>query len=468
MSKKILEKLDKYPIQKKLKKTFGKINDFESLTVCKCKIEDSNVDEHCNLKSSTNKHEITFQTNENYWEKQNKLINIYLSTSKNTYICENSLITYVSYGKNLTYKISLSNIKIGKPSYYFRLLLPNENKLDLFSLFETTGYRSEFGITVGLMVVTVNNLNFHVYELKDYLIIDCIDKFNYDSFYESTLYILLALGILTGSFVQNKCYIISSDDINYESISYFEFRPLRETKKTPYKILPTNPYTFFCSDIAESKREYMAHISKNQFDNFIKKISESKILLNALFVFVESYDYPLDTKPVCLSVVLEGLYQFLNEKIQDQFKPIKDKDKEKELINKIKELLPQFESSFTVPDGESTLLNRINDLNKTSNSAGFQKLFELFNYKLKDHEKETLKNRNSFLHCNEKIYQKYIIVQNGSDEYLKIFFTEENLTKLLYILILKIIDYSGYIVNILKFNEDVFGTIKKEDLLIKI
>ena len=87
---------------------------------------------------------------------------------------------------------------------------------------------------------------------------------------------------------------------------------------------------------------------------------------------------------------------------------------------------------------------------------------------MKDYEKEALLNRNTFLHCTTELKTDYIEIKQGSPEYIKLFFDSQIVVRLLYKMILKIIGYEGYIVNILKYNEDVFESIREEPMLLKI
>lgn len=471
---KIEEKLSHYKIRKILSSSFSEIDRFQNTTTYKCKIDDCKLEEDCTFRLNKQDRQIIFTSSSNYFEKQGKLITVCFFTDDVNYKCEDSIIKSISFDLPIpVYTVDLSNIKKGTPSKYFRMLLPIDNSLNLINLFDTCGYRiDKYGVSSGLMIVNSETCEYHIYEEKFhnqlYLIIDSMNEITYDAFYNYTLNILLALGVLTGSFIQDQCYIISSEDNNFEQLNYFEFKPLRESKKATYNVLPTNPHLYFEPKDADSKRDMMAHINSEQFLTLINCMTESKILFNALFIFVESYSYPLDTKPACLSVVLEGLYQFLEKRIDDKFRPIKDLNQADKLRNDLLSKLTDYEPYFEPTYGKTTIQNKINDLNKLSNTAGFQKAFELFNIQLKEYEKETLKNRNSFLHCNEKIYDKHILTKSYPEEFANIYFTEENLTKLLYILILKIIGYEGYVVNIPRINSDIFETVKDEDLLIKI
>ena len=186
-----------------------------------------------------------------------------------------------------------------------------------------------------------------------------------------------------------------------------------------------------------------------------------------MFIFLEALSYPLDTQPACLSVVLEGLCNYVKDENESSFKPITDKGKAKEIRKKMKELLNDYEDYFST-DGRQIIEKRIDDINNPTNRGKFEKAIQLLGLELKNYEKEALLNRNTFLHCTTELKTDYLEIKQGSPEYIKLFFASQILVRLLYKMILKIIGYEGYIVNILKYNEDVFESIREEPMLVKI
>ena len=273
--------------------------------------------------------------------------------------------------------------------------------------------------------------------------------------------------VLTGYFIENESFIFSSDTVDFNTISYKEFCSLRESKLAAYKILPENPYSFFPSDMANTKYDLMAHVNCDVFTRLVNKTYLSLTLENSLFIFLESLSYPLDTQPACLSVVLEGLCNYIKDENEKAFKPIPDKNKAKKLKSEMKNLLNSYASDFSV-DGRTIIEKRIDDINSPTNRGKFEKAIEILGLELQEYEKEALLNRNTFLHCTNELKSDFMVIKHGSPEYVKLFFASQILIRLLYKMILKIIGYEGNIVNILKYNEDIFESIKEEPMLIKI
>ena len=421
-----------------------------------------------------NKHVVDLSTNCDYQSFTSKIFSSTIVLENNKmYYCDDSLITTMSSDEfaQLRYDVTLSNIYGGEKSTYYRMILPLDRELNLCKLFDKNYFCSDCGSSLGLIKTYVEEREFHIFKLshneKEYLFIDCLSEIEYGKFYDQSICILCALGILTGYFVENECFILSSGDVDFNSISYKEFRSLRESKYAPYKILPDNPYDFFPRKEAKDKSYFMAHIPTKVFTQFVNKISESLMLENSLFIFLEAISYPLDTQPACLSVVLEGLCNYVKDENEESVKPIQNKCKYKELIKRMKDLLNDYKDCFS-SDGQTIIEKRIENINNPTNGEKFKKAIKILGLELQGYEEEALLNRNNFLHCTNELKTDSLRIKPDSQEHEKLFFASQILARLLYKMILKIIDYEGYIVNILKYNEKSFESIQDEDMLIKI
>lgn len=469
----ILERLKSMKIQKNVKETFDEINKLKGEQDSVFEFLSNQSNEKGKLIKENNKYCGVFTSNKDYQSFSNNLFSLKMNLSNEDYYSNDALVTTISL-KNwiLQYKISISNLYRGKKSRFYRMVLPLDKELKISYLFNTNSFAvNQSGCSSELIKTYINGREFHIYKLSNdnakYLFIDCLSEIAYQEFYDQSICILCALGILTGYFVENECFIFSSDKIDFETISFIEFRSLRDSKYAMYEILPTNPYVFFDKNEAEKNRKLMARISNDVFNRLVNKINLSLTLENSLFIFLEALSYPLDTQPACLSVVLEGLCNYVKEENEKSFKPIQEKCKWKELREKLKKVLDDFEYDFS-QDGRLIIEKRIDDINNPTNRSKFEKAIELLGLNLTDYEKEVLLNRNTFLHCLTELKTEYIKIKAGSAEYNNLFFSSQILIRLLYKMILKIIGYEGHIVNILKFNEDVFESIKEEPKLIKI
>lgn len=476
MRNSIKDLLESMEIQKHTTETFHEIEKLQNPNDCSFAFISSSETEKGELRKHGNKYVVTLAANRNYNSFSESIFPAKIEVGNDAYYSDDALVTKTIISSNvfpaIEYEVSLSNLHKGNDSKFYRIVLPLDRELDLIGLF--TVYKfcfNHYGSSIELVKTYIEGREFHIYKLSNnksnYLLIDCLSEIAYEGFYNQVLCILCALGILTGCFVEDECFILSSDTLDFSSVCSIRFRSLRKSIYAPYQILPTNPYNFFSSDIAQSKRNLMAHIHTDVFTRLVNKTYFSITLENSLFIFLEALSYPLDTQPACLSVVLEGLCNYIKEDNDKSFKPITDKRKARELKKCMKQLLDGYESDFS-PDGRQIIEKRIDDINNPTNRGKFEKAISLLGLELTDYEKEALLNRNTFLHCTTELKSDYIEIKQDSPEYVKLFLACQILVRLLYKMILKIIGYEGNIVNILKHNDNLFESIKDEPMLIEI
>ena len=474
MKDEVQKLLDSIDIQKNITETFKVIEEFQNSQTCVFTFSETQKSENGMFSKYKNKHIVKFSASCDYKEFSKRLFLSTIIINEITYHCEDSLITTISFDElpSLNYEVSLSDIYCGEKSKYYRMILPLDKELSFIRLFDTHSFcYNKSGCSRELIKTYIKGREFHIYKLSkdntEYLFIDCLSEIEYQEFYDQCVCILCSLGILTGYFVENECYIVSANNLDFSFIQYKEFCSLRDSKYAPNNILPINPFSFFSRNEVENNRHLMAHICTDIFTRLVNKTYLSLTLENSLFIFLEALSYPLDTQPACLSVVLEGLCNYVKDENESSFKPITDKGKAKEIRKKMKELLNDYEDYFST-DGRQIIEKRIDDINNPTNRGKFEKAIQLLGLELKNYEKEALLNRNTFLHCTTELKTDYLEIKQGSPEYIKLFFASQILVRLLYKMILKIIGYEGYIVNILKYNEDVFESIREEPMLVKI
>ena len=286
----ILERLKSMKIQKNVKETFDEINKLKGEQDSVFEFLSNQSNEKGKLIKENNKYCGVFTSNKDYQSFSNNLFSLKMNLSNEDYYSKDALVTSISLKDwILQYKISISNLYRGKKSRFYRMVLPLDKELKIFSLFNTNSFAfNQSGCSSELIKTYINGREFHIYKLSNdnakYLFIDCLSEIAYQEFYDQSICILCALGILTGYFVENECFIFSSDKIDFETISFIEFRSLRDSKYAMYEILPTNPYVFFDKNEAEKNRKLMARISNDVFNRLVNKINLSLTLENSLFI----------------------------------------------------------------------------------------------------------------------------------------------------------------------------------------
>ena len=478
MRKEILDKIKKrmslIKIQKKCISSLKKIGELNEVTKC---IIYSNT-EIGRLKRSEKGLTFAFDSRNNYSIQRNEFP-VQLLNQQLSFSCQNSFFTKQVLNPDIQsfkYEICISELIDGLKSSFYRIVLPIH--IEHFSLtryFDPTfNFCYDSLCSSGDFIKTyIEGKEFHVYVVVErsdkFLFVDCMHEIDYETFYNQVLCILLSLGFFSGSFIEEECYIFSSETNAFASISYIEYRSMRDSIQLSHRLLPYNLYNFYSPDEVKKHQYELACVSQDVFTKMVNILNNSVMFQKALFILLEAEKTPLDIQPACLSVVLEALCNYVEDGNEEIFAPIQTKLKARNLRKKMKELLDDssLELDFS-PDGKIILEKRIDDINKQTNRGKFEKTIQCLGLELNEYEKETLLNRNSFLHASEEIKTKKISIQSNNMDFAKVYVESEILYRLLCKMVLKICGYCGYMVNELKRCENYSSSIRDESWLIKI
>jgi len=405
----------------------------------------------------------------------NKQFNIEMSKNGQEYTSENVLFRKEKHQfnkHNLKYTLELKNIIKGnlKNDLYFRMVLPVESHILCSFLLPLQPFNWEKASCYGLIKTHINNYIYDIFEVSYnelfYLFIDCSSKSNINNFYNQTISILVSLGFFTSFFRQDECFILGSLDNEYHAVEFIEYRSLRESITIPFRFLDNNSYDIF--DIKEVARQIvnMPTIQQEPFDALVNLCYNNPEILNCLFVYIASSCYPLDTRPACLAVVMEGICNYILKQNEERLNPIKEKKIAKEIREKIIDLIKAYKEIID-RDDFITLIKRIDNLNQPTNTEKLKRPYELLGIKLKDYEIKAIENRNNFLHANLQ-FEIGRDIKNSSSTAHQLFFTCNVLDRLFYKLVLKLINYKGTMLNNIKILEHIFGSIPDENSLIKL
>lgn len=467
--------LKKIKIKKNCKTSFEKIKELNGVT--KCTI-DSNTEKGV-LKRTENKLIFEFNSTNDY-SVQGEVIPVQLSNCQVVFFCQNSFFTTKKLNsdhQSFRYEICISELIEGSKSSFFRIVLPIH-----VEHFELTRYFDPLfnfcydlsGSFCDFIKTFIDGREFHVYIVEDnankFLFVDCMHEISYDAFYNQILCILLSLGFFSGYFIEDECYIFSSNTNVFDVVNYTEHRSLRDSIQLSHRLLPYNLYDFYSLDEVEQHQQELARVTQDVFTKMVNVLNNSVMFQKALFILLEAERTPLDIQPACLSVVLEALCNYVEDGNGDAFAPIQTKSNAKKLRKKMMELLddPSLELDFS-PDGRTIIEKRINDINKQTNRGKFEKAIQCLGLSLCDYEMESLLNRNSFLHASEELKTDKIDIQSNTMDFAKVYVESEILYRLLCKMILKVSGYCGYMVNELKTRCEIYSpSIREEVWLIKI
>ena len=343
---------------------------------------------------------------------------------------------------------------------YFRAIIPTNIEQKPGGIFQSDSFNTN-SIThfKGLVTITFPQYSFHLFSHKDkmdekyYLVIDSLDKINYNDFKKYIDNILLAYSFVTGYFPRDKRYILSSPEINFENIYGISYETLPKSLESSYSVFP--------------RSDLRIYFSLPQNINF-PQITFNKlccVLLNhielnrVLFLIVEGHTLSIELRAAIYSVALETITNIICDENESKIKPITDKKFAKLLIAELKEVLLKYSDKCSKVNLE-TLIKKIDVLNSPTNKQKLLKPFELLNITLNEKEKECINKRNDFLHG------RIPYECNDDSEYQ----LQQIALTLLYcvtILVLKYIGYNGFVLYYPSINE--FKREKKiSDYIIKM
>lgn len=338
---------------------------------------------------------------------------------------------------------------------YYRTVIPIEKGFNFFRIIADEVYAHDGGFsTRGLLKVTLSSQKFHVFiaeaEKKHYLFVDCLNKISLDDYSEFCWSILVSIGYLLGHLPQNEEYIFCYGNKEHKAASNFIYSQRRDTIKTFYTPINSNPYSWIKEDreIATKYYNKISEINTKQLSMFCQIVHEEMDIKAIVLLITESIGRSLLLMPAGLSVALEGLSEYFAIKNEETLKPIKDKKLAKTLRNDLSEILQKY-SKLEVFTGAQIIQNKIDNINTPTNRQKLKAPFTILKIPLMEIDEEVLEYRNDFLHGNINLKP-----QKGKKTYsMDSFEISLRLLTLLNMALMKMIGYNGYIINHVKTQE---------------
>lgn len=412
-----------------------------------------------------------------------------------------------NFGNRRLKKLVVSNIlslSTAKKSFYkaerlYRVLLPLTKKVRLLGNF--TGW--SFNIDgkqhfETLMKLEISSLHFHFYTIKKgeqcYFVIDSKQKQGYNDFMRFVNSILLSYGFLKGEYHGEQEYVLSYRNNKFKDPKSLKTIILGGGLYDGFLIHTTNPYNIqkFRDQNREKRdkngnlissndhlKKYMVEFPTENFSKLCELIESKGGIQRSVILFVSNHSTTLEIKIPILFVALENITKALTGRDVEIPKLIDDKKIEKEIKKKIKQFvkninkikrdnLPSNLTKEEKKEYEATfarILNKFHNYNKGTNNKKLIEPFSMFNYKLtKEEENLILRDRNKFLHGDDfsDVNLDYEF------EFRELFHISMKLQKLIAVLLLKAVGYSGYILNNAKIYEYISEKNINEKEMIKI
>lgn len=358
-------------------------------------------------------------------------------------------------------KKRLSNTK----KHFYRTVIPLKTAFNFYNIMKGEKYSHDGNIyTRGLINIQFDSKRFHLFIVdfnrKKYLVIDCLDKITLEEFSELSWSIVIATGYLCGHLVQDEEYIFCYNNKQLKRFSNYLYSERRDTIKSFYTPVNTNPYSCIKENRKIAKKYYgkINEVEMIQMSNLCQLIHDEIDIKAIVLLITESISRSLLLMPAGLSVALEGFSEYFVSKHLDKIKPIKDNKLAIKFKNELMEVVQKYEleKDFT---GADIMAIKINNINSPTNREKLKAPFAILKIPLTPIDNEILEYRNDFLHgnINLKPHSKKKTYSMDSFE------ISLRLLTLLNMAIMKMIGYKGYIINHVKTQEEGLDKVIHEE-----
>lgn len=366
---------------------------------------------------------------------------------------------------------------------HLRLIIPISKKMRIINDYQCRGFVVDYKLRTGLLVLEINQKQFHLFEVKygekDYLVIDCIEKYSLTEFQNCCQTILLTYAFLSGDYHSEEGYYIGFDDASIEVPKHILFHTFSDSHYNLNAAFTTNAY--FGLDLENIKRDEKGFIDeetrKEQFKdimffpssvfNRICQIAiDNEKIFRSLLLLIYNQASTLEMKIPIQYVAIEALTGVIVKKGNSELKPIPENELANKLISELKNITETFlkDNKIQIEDNDliPPLFKRLNSLNAPTNTDKLSKPFAEVGYTITDEEKKIIKLRDTFLHGSIKSFGTL------DDDFKGLFYISLKLHFLICILLLKNAGFEGRIINYPKLYEYITEKYLEEEVLRKI
>lgn len=366
---------------------------------------------------------------------------------------------------------------------HLRLIIPISKKMRIINDYQCRGFVVDYKLRTGLLVLEINRKPFHVFEVKygekDYLVIDCIEKYSLTEFQNCCQTILLTYAFLSGDYHSEEGYYLGFDDASLEVPNHILFHTFSDSHYNLNAAFTTNAY--FGLDLENIKRDEKGFLDEETrkeqfkdimffpssvFNNICQIAIDNEKIFRSLLLLIYNQASTLEMKIPIQYVAIESLTGGIVKKGNTELKPIPENEMANKLIGELKKITETFlkDNKIQIEDNDliPPLFKRLDSLNAPTNTDKLSKPFAEVGYAITDEEKKIIKLRDTFLHGSIKSFGTL------DDDFKGLFYISLKLHFLICILLLKNAGFEGRIINYPKLYEYITEKYLEEEVLRKI
>lgn len=369
---------------------------------------------------------------------------------------------------------------------FLRMVIPNVKK----GQFDLRDFRKRFFITpqkksFQYIPLTIEEMSFHLYKYsigdQEHIVIDCLNKDSLTLFQKKCFNILLTYGFITGDLIHDECFIFSYENDEMIHSENFLYHSMRASLITHQPTFTSNPFSVhgdidFEREADHSiKKEVLDKLNTDMeplhFDTYSKLTTmfyKEEKLQRATLLFIQSHKSSLEMRIPNYYVAIEAITGYISSKMATGAKslnPIKDKVIAENLIKQIKEYALKIKTDNTLSNDDfnmDIIEKNILKLNAPPNADKLSESFTTIGYTLSAEQSKLLKERNTFLHGS------FIKTVDDDKAFRDALHVGLRLHFMISVLILKLADFEGKIINYAELWSHITERTLGEDRLVKI
>lgn len=167
--------------------------------------------------------------------------------------------------------------------------------------------------------LVVNNTHIKLFQNDEYIVIENETVIDYSTFSDIKYNILVALGFVSGKFIQNEVYTFQRIDKNAQSHTSFKYRKLRKGFSSIYHAVTGNPFGYkhlIGEELAQKlyEKKTLKYLDAHAISKLVELIQNNHQIQYALVLFNEanSNELSLLVKNNCFFAVMEVLRKYFH------------------------------------------------------------------------------------------------------------------------------------------------------------
>lgn len=359
-----------------------------------------------------------------------------------------------------------------KAAYYYRLVFLLTDKLDFTHQIEQIYYESDlynFNRSATKAEIDGDELIAYTFEDKEngrsYFAIESNLKQDFDTFSDKAFALKNAIGYLTGYLVGNCGYFFAYGNKQMQNISYYYYCSFRDTIKSHYSPIHSNPFAYLYEKRAIAEKLYekkaLTNVPMDVLSTLANRLYSSLDFAGAIVLILESSIASLLFMPGGFAIVLETMADLIIGDDKLKLSPIKEKPRARALRKKLMDIIDIDCNDLPVYDLK-TLKVRIDNLNNMTNGKRLKAPFDILKIELNDNDLVVLEARNDFLHGRTPGTDATGISDEIDRKNKDLYHAAMRYYTLLNLLILRWVGFKGFVVNYAKMNEGFFKLKLKE------